>query len=50
MRWARRKDGERWVCGVWMEYAETAGDTVAEDTAKALGVGRLGSGSDTGVG
>ena len=33
---ARKNDGERWVVGVWTAYADTAGETVADDMPYGL--------------
>lgn len=45
-RFAKKKDGDRLVWGVWTEYADTAGDTVAEETPYGLLCCLAGSGSD----
>jgi hypothetical protein len=46
LRFASQKDGDRWVGDVWTEYADSAGETVAEVTPRWC---RPGSGRDAGV-
>jgi hypothetical protein len=45
-RLVKKKDGERWVCEGWTEYADKAGEIVPAETGKGL-CRRPGSGKVT---